>query len=471
MNDNNIKSYHKHYDTLFPTIRIIDVIAVISGSLLPCLFLQNSIIFSIEYKYAILLGSIFSAIIFSYNGLYISWRGRSVFFQIRVVTISWISVIFLLIATSIIFKNSAHYSRLWLVSWVITTWIILVTTRIFVAKILRRMRKHGKNGKNIVLFGAGAVGKMVYRQLKNAPESGYNVVAFFDDSSSLLNTDVDGITIKDGKENLDKFIQNNNILELWLTLPLSASERVKKILFDLRHSTTLIRYVPDIFGFQLLNHSISTVEGIPLLDFNRTPIFGVNRLLKEIEDRALSLIICILISPLMFIIGILIKFESKGPIIFKQIRHGKDGKPIKIYKFRSMKIHQEKNGLVTQAKKSDDRITNVGKFLRRTSLDELPQFINVLQGRMSIVGPRPHAIAHNEQFKDQILLYMQRHKVKPGITGWAQVNGWRGETDTLYKMEKRIEYDIFYIENWSILFDFYIILLTIIKGFIGKNAY
>jgi putative colanic acid biosynthesis UDP-glucose lipid carrier transferase len=198
---------------------------------------------------------------------------------------------------------------------------------------------------------------------------------------------------------------------------------------------------------------------------------GFNRYIKAFEDRVLAFFILILISPLLAVIAIGVKLTSPGPVLFKQLRHGWDGKPIKVYKFRTMVLHAEENGRVTQARKNDDRITPFGAFLRRTSLDELPQFFNVLQGRMSIVGPRPHAIAHNDEYKDQIDEYMLRHKVKPGITGWAQVNGWRGETDTLEKMQKRIEYDLYYIDHWSLWFDIKIIVLTLFKGFVGNNAY
>jgi len=208
-----------------------------------------------------------------------------------------------------------------------------------------------------------------------------------------------------------------------------------------------------------------------LMNLSTTPMEGFNRYLKAFEDRLLALLILILISPLLLIIAIGVKLSSPGPILFKQLRHGWDGKPIKIYKFRTMFEHSEEGGKVTQAGRQDARVTPFGAFLRRTSLDELPQFFNVLQGRMSIVGPRPHALAHNEEYKDQIDAYMLRHKVKPGITGWAQINGWRGETDTLEKMQKRVEYDLYYIDHWSLWFDLKILLLTLFKGFVGKNAY
>ena len=198
---------------------------------------------------------------------------------------------------------------------------------------------------------------------------------------------------------------------------------------------------------------------------------GVNRFIKAAEDRILATLILVAISPLMLFIALGVKLSSPGPVLFKQKRHGWDGKPIKVYKFRTMRVHEEEEGKITQARRSDPRVTPFGAFLRRTSLDELPQFFNVLQGRMSIVGPRPHAVEHNEFYKEQVEAYMQRHRVKPGITGWAQINGWRGETDTLEKMRKRVEYDLYYIENWSLWFDLKIIFLTLFKGFVNKNAY
>ncbi|HIG8681784.1 TPA: undecaprenyl-phosphate glucose phosphotransferase, partial [Klebsiella pneumoniae] len=227
--------------------------------------------------------------------------------------------------------------------------------------------------------------------------------------------------------------------------------------------------IPDVFTFNILQSRTEEVNGIPVVPIFETPLNGINMVLKRLEDIILSVVILTLISPILIIISLCVKLTSPGPIIFKQTRYGMDGKPIKVWKFRTMVVMENDN--VTQATKNDVRVTKVGRFLRRTSLDELPQFFNVLFGGMSIVGPRPHAVIHNEQYRSLIEGYMLRHKVKPGITGWAQINGWRGETDTLEKMEKRVEYDLEYIREWSIWLDIRIIFLTIFKGFIGKAAY
>jgi putative colanic acid biosynthesis UDP-glucose lipid carrier transferase len=306
-------------------------------------------------------------------------------------------------------------------------------------------------------------------RLEEADWVGFKVLSFFDDQSNIAETTINGVAVKETSQ-LITFLSDNDVKELWIALPFKDEERVKKLIYELRHISISIKFIPDIFGFRLLNQDVYEVAGIPVVQLNGTPMQGVNRLVKELEDRFLSLIIILLISPVMLIIAILIKLESKGPILFKQIRNGWDGKEIKVYKFRSMGVDAEKEGF-KQATKNDNRITKLGAFLRKTSLDELPQFFNVLQGRMSIVGPRPHVVSQNEAYKDQVDYYMQRHRVKPGITGWAQINGFRGETDTLEKMSKRVEFDLYYIENWSLWFDIKIIMMTIAKGFINKNAY
>ncbi len=258
---------------------------------------------------------------------------------------------------------------------------------------------------------------------------------------------------------------------MWICVPLEMGSIVRSIFYVLRNHTAEVRLIPDFRDMHLLNHRVSEVAGHYAIDLSVTPMNGMARVIKRLEDIVVGGMISILVLPVCIVIAIAIKINSTGPVLFKQYRTGANGKQFKVYKFRSMKLHQEKNGQVTQATKTDPRITSFGAFLRRTSLDELPQFYNVLQGRMSIVGPRPHALAHNEQYKELVESYMRRHKVKPGITGWAQVNGLRGETDTLEKMEKRVEYDLWYIDNWSVWLDLRIILLTVFKGFINKNAY
>ncbi|MEJ5894823.1 undecaprenyl-phosphate glucose phosphotransferase, partial [Klebsiella pneumoniae] len=247
---------------------------------------------------------------------------------------------------------------------------------------------------------------------------------------------------------------------IYIALSMKDEQIIKDLVSKLTDTTCSVLLIPDVFTFNILQSRTEEINGVPVVPLFDTPLSGINMLFKRLEDIVVSSIILVLISPVLIGIALAVKFSSPGPIIFRQIRYGMDGKPIKVWKFRSMTV-MENDDKVIQATKNDVRVTKVGRFLRSTSLDELPQFFNVLFGQMSVVGPRPHAVSHNEQYRSLIQGYMLRHKVKPGITGLAQINGWRGETDTLEKMEKRIEYDLLYIRGWSIWLDLKIIFLTI----------
>jgi len=238
----------------------------------------------------------------------------------------------------------------------------------------------------------------------------------------------------------------------------------------LRDTTASVYFAPDIFLFDLIQARMDNIGSVPIVAVCETPFYGIAGLIKRLSDIVIALLILIMISPLMLAIAMAVKMESPGPALFKQRRYGLDGKEIIVYKFRSMTVCED-GGVIRQATKNDQRITRLGAFLRKSSLDELPQFINVLQGRMSVVGPRPHAVAHNELYRKLIKGYMVRHKVKPGITGWAQINGLRGETDTLDKMKARIEYDLAYLRNWSLRLDLTIILRTVMVVFRDRHAY
>lgn len=457
--------------------RVVDLASVLIGGILAYIIrfdeFQNGFSIPDNYRLVLILGTLLGAIIFPFFGMYRSWRGRSWLQQLQILSFAWFAVVVALIVIGVAFKANLEYSRQWFFLWAALSLVLILFFRVLLGQALRILRMRGGNQKRIVIIGAGKLGRSVARKIQEASWTGLSVAYFLDDAESLLNTLIDGISVRGNVQQVIELISENSphIDEVWIALPLRAESRVKDVLHSLRHSTITIRFIPDIFSFRLLNHSVTEIAGIPILDLNATPMVGVNRLVKAVEDRILGLLILTLISPLLAIIAAGVKISSPGPIIFKQKRHGWDGKTINVYKFRTMYMHHEHDGKITQACKNDQRITKFGAFLRQTSLDELPQFFNVLQGKMSIVGPRPHAIAHNEEYKDQIDAYMQRHKVKPGITGWAQINGCRGETDTLEKMKKRVEYDHYYIENWSLWFDLKIIVLTMSRGFIHQNAY
>ena len=267
-----------------------------------------------------------------------------------------------------------------------------------------------------------------------------------------------------------EYCTDHSVREVYITLPLGSQPRIVELLEDLQDTTASLFFVPDVFGISIIQGRLQDTNGVPVVGICETPFTGTNELVKRLSDIVLASIILVLISPILLAVAIGVKLSSPGPIIFRQRRNGLDGGEIVVYKFRSM-TSQDNGPVVRQATKGDARITRFGAFIRSTSLDELPQFINVLQGRMSIVGPRPHAVAHNEQYRQLIKAYMVRHKVKPGITGWAQVNGHRGETDTIEKMQARVEYDLEYLRNWSLGLDLQIIVRTIRLVLFDRHAY
>lgn len=312
----------------------------------------------------------------------------------------------------------------------------------------------------------------VARHLITQNESGFKPVGYFSvspEAAERIPLPRLG-TLQTLGENTERRV-GQEIDQLWIVLPLSAEDQLRQVMHELRHSTIDIRMIPDPFDHQLLNSSTENVVGLPVLNLSYSPISGANRFAKDLLDRVMALGILVLILPLMLLIALAIKLESRGPVIFRQLRHGRDGRPFMVYKFRTMRREAANVSAARQATRNDPRITALGRLLRRTSLDELPQFFNVLQGNMSVVGPRPHPVELNELYREQIERYMWRHKVKPGITGWAQINGFRGETDTLDKMRKRIEFDLYYLDHWSLWLDIKIILMTVVRGFTDRNAY
>ncbi|WP_280564940.1 undecaprenyl-phosphate glucose phosphotransferase [Chromohalobacter sp. 48-RD10] len=415
-----------------------------------------------RYVLAVVIIALLVILLNSAAGLYRQWRITPIALMLARLLFAWIFVGF--IATSIIYLSDAslRYSRLWVGGTLLSSFILASLFRIFVQVSLRRARVRGRARRPVFLIGPGQQLLRVAKGMRASPGEGYSIAGY-----ERLYQLPDATTLK----RIVRRISATQAREVWISVPLEMGGAVREIFYALRNHTAEVRFLPDFPDMQLLNHRMSEVAGHLSVDLSVTPMSGMARIIKRLEDLFLGVFITILILPFCFFIFIAIKLTSPGPILFKQYRTGSNGKKFKVYKFRSMHLHKEDEGKVTQASKADPRVTRLGSFLRRTSLDELPQFYNVLQGRMSIVGPRPHALAHNEHYKELVESYMRRHKVKPGITGWAQVNGLRGETDTLEKMEKRVQYDLWYIDNWSLWLDLKIISLTLFKGFFGKNAY
>lgn len=468
MRDKDLLSEHAY--TLSWLVRLIDIVAIIFAGMLAYRYRFGSFAIIDQYRIAIAAGTILLPAIFSFAHIYAFLRGRHIYGYFKDLIQGTALLAGVLACLAFLTDSRITYSKEWFCIWLLLFFCILAISRMTLLSLLIGLRKNGWNKRAICIIGAGELGREIAYRLSQEAWTGFKVVAFFDDNSTLHNTEVLGIPVKKITPSIARFIKRAQIKEVWFALPFQALERVDEIAHHLRHSTAMLRLVPNLLGERLLRHKIMQVVGFPVLNLNLSPIVGMRRFIKEVEDRILAGLILLLISPLFLLIALGTKFSSAGPVFFTQLRYGWDGRVIKIYKFRTMRMHQE-DAMPSQATQHDARVTKWGKFLRKTSLDELPQLFNVLQGRMSLVGPRPHAVAHNEYYKDRIEAYMQRHKVKPGITGWAQVNGWRGETETIEKMAKRIEYDLYYIENWSLLFDLKIIFLTLVKGFVNTNAY
>lgn len=389
---------------------------------------------------------------------YSSWRGQAFTRPLARLIWAWVGALFVLAVIAIGAKLAHYFSRYWMGYTVTVGLLAVVSFRLIVFFILSRLRAKGKNQKNIVAICDAEEKHNIFTLKDSLPAQGYSVrhtVPVSNDAHFLVE--------------LSQTVAKLTPHEVWICLPLSEGDKIKEILHVLRHQTIEIRFIPDMSDLSLLNHRITQIAGMYAIDISCSPMDGSARWVKRTEDLVLGSLFFLMSLPLCLLIYIAIKLTSPGPAVFKQRRTGFNGKTFKVYKFRSMEVHNEESGEVTQATANDPRVTRLGAFLRKTSLDELPQFYNVLQGRMSIVGPRPHALAHNEQYKDLIESYMKRHKVKPGITGWAQVNGLRGETDTIEKMQRRVEFDLWYINNWSLWLDLKIIVLTIFKGFINNK--
>lgn len=382
--------------------------------------------------------------------VYRSWRGAQMPAMLAGVAGRWAGLVGLSLLWLFVFKASQDFSRIWFMLWAAGTMMLLWLERLGIYLFLRALRRRGFNLRHVALVGSGPAAENLKLRLANAGWSGYNIT----------------LTVPAADLIAREKLAEAEVDEVWLALPLSDEMAIKDTLHALRHSTAAIRFAPDMFTLRLINHGVSDVLGVPMFDLSTSLMTGMNQLLKWLEDKLLSSLILLLISPILILLALGVKLTSPGPVFYRQERVGLNSKSFRMLKFRSMPVDTEKSG-VQWGGAATKATTRFGQFIRKTSLDELPQFLNVLKGDMSIVGPRPERPMFVEQFKEEIPDYMKKHMVKAGITGWAQVHGWRGDTD----LKTRIEYDLYYIENWSLWLDLKIILMTIFKGFVNKNAY
>lgn len=451
-------------------IRVADIIGIVLAGLY---FAHNSSLAIVyDNMLVIILSIVLSILIFPLFAVYSSWRVKPLNHTLKGVAAAWVTSFVLLIVLVFILNLDAGWNKRWLLYWFFTVLLYMLIMRICGYYLLGMLREKGRNTRSLVMIGNKELIGKVKAIVRKRRELGFvitkvavldGVYADTDDSSHYPVVSYEEVLEKCNSGSPD---------EVWILLPIEEVVKLKNILKDLSFCTSNIRWIPSLRDHSLMNPYVAEIGDYKIFNLAVSPFSDpVNRMIKRIEDIIIGSVILILISPVMLTLALLVKLTSRGPVFFRQERHGINGKVFEMYKFRSMRLHREEDGKVTQATKNDSRITPIGAFLRKTSLDELPQFINVLKGEMSIVGPRPHAVAHNVYYRECIDSYMKRHQVKPGITGWAQINGWRGETDTLEKMEKRVEYDLYYIDNWSVMFDIQIIVMTVFKGFISKNAY
>ncbi len=423
-------------------------------------------IFNLHYVLMALVALVVFQMIGGITDFYRSWRGVEFSVELILILKNW-SLSFLLTLGFVTLFSDFDLTFRTFIFWYLAVCAGFVVTRSLIRALAGFFRRIGYNKRRVAFAGSLPAGISLLETFRNQPWLGFEVKGIYEDSfSGTYDLELYAGKISD----LINEARKGTIDRIYIAMHMRDEVAIKNMVSQLTDTTCSVLYIPDVFTFNILQSRTEEINGVPVVPLFDSPLNGINMVFKRLEDIIVSSLILILISPILLVIATAVKTTSKGPVIFRQVRYGMDGKPIKVWKFRSMTV-MENDDKVIQATKNDIRVTKVGKFLRSTSLDELPQFFNVLFGQMSVVGPRPHAVSHNEQYRSLIQGYMLRHKVKPGITGLAQINGWRGETDTLEKMEKRIEYDLLYIRGWSIWLDLKIIFLTVFKGFINKSAY
>ncbi|CAD6516048.1 UDP-glucose:undecaprenyl-phosphate glucose-1-phosphate transferase [Paraburkholderia kirstenboschensis] len=459
--------------------RIIDIAMVALGAAIAAAVHSGEVVWlddmqSVSLAFDVLLVVVF----FPALGIYQSWRGKPLYDLLCRVAGGWAMVEVTGVLISFSLHRADSLSRLWLVYWAVATIVLLIVTKVIVYSILRGLRREGFNQRAVAIVGGAPYGRFLIQQMRSRPDAGFSPVVVFDEDATInpyedpdTSDSIEGVPVERDYQRMIELVRQRAIRELWLALPISKEKEIHRFVMDLRNDFVNIRFIPDVRSLTLFNQPMVELLGVPAINLAASPITDLRVLPKRIFDRLFALAALTALAPLMLVIAAMVKLSSPGPVFFRQKRKGIDGNEFEIYKFRSMKVHKEEAGRITQATRRDPRITAVGAFLRRTSLDELPQFINVLRGEMSVVGPRPHALEHDDIYKDLVKGYMHRYRIKPGITGWAQINGYRGETDRIEKMMGRVKLDLYYMQHWTFWLDIKIVVLTLWKGFVGNNAY
>ncbi|MDJ0947521.1 MAG: undecaprenyl-phosphate glucose phosphotransferase [Alphaproteobacteria bacterium] len=452
-------------------LRLGDLMMVVLAALMAHLVRFGDIDLSANYSIVVLLVCLIAAHVFQMFRLYEFGELSRFLFQAPKLFLAWTVVILVLLTIGFLTKTSEDYSRIWVLIFFVFGFVGLALLRFGVKQQIRRWQANGRLLRKVAVLGAGEHGERLVHHLLVRGTGSVQLVGIFDDRRTRVQSNIEGYPVRGDTEDLLALVREKKVDQIIIALPWSAESRIFAVLRRLRTVPIDVRLSPERVAYRFPSHGFSELSGISLLNVFEKPLSPWQVLLKEAEDRVLALLILVFISPLLLTIAILIKLDSPGPVLFRQQRFGFNKEVFTVYKFRTMHHVPHDESAVPQARLNDPRITRLGSFLRRASLDELPQFFNVLQGTMSIVGPRPHAMVHDEEFAALMDEYLARHNVKPGITGWAQINGYRGEIEKDEDVIMRVQHDLYYIENWSLWFDLRIIILTVFKGFVHQKAY
>jgi len=447
--------------------RVLDPVIIMGSLYVSSLAFQQT--FSGYSLVLMILAFFISSAVYQQIDPYRTWRSGRMLAYARDVVFGWCVTIGVLYFLGSASGLKYFYDERVLLAWAIAAPATLVASHILVRRAAGRPDR-GREVRSVVVVGANEVGAKFAGICELHPNLFMRMHGFFDDRATVRHAPGLRHPILGKMSELSQYVRTHHIKLIFISQPISAQPRIRGLIEELQDTTASVYFLPDVYVFDLMQARFDNVGGMPVIAIRETPFMGLNSMIKRASDIVFGSIILVLLAPLMLTIAVAVKCSSPGPVIFRQRRYGLYGEEIMVYKFRSMWTLDD-GARIVQASRNDGRVTPVGRFLRRTSLDELPQFVNVLQGSMSIVGPRPHAVAHNEQYRKLIKGYMLRHKVKPGITGWAQVNGLRGETATLDKMEARIQYDLDYLRNWSVWLDLWIILKTVRVILTRENAF
>jgi putative colanic acid biosysnthesis UDP-glucose lipid carrier transferase len=415
--------------------------------------------FDSEYALLACLGFLVASQAFAQLNLLRLWRQHRLGIDLHKLLVAWMIVVGVLLFLGYATKTSEQFSRRVLLTWIIVSPIAVFTSQLLFRWLILKT-KLGRDTRNVVIVGAGELGHEFAQRIVHQEFAPVQLWGFFDDRDIDRLPSVTHSRLAGTLGEVAAFVREHKVNSIYITLPMATQPRTMKLLDELQDTTASIYFVPDVRRFGMAQTFLDEVGDMPVIAVCETPFQGTNGLIKRIFDFSAALVLLMLLAPLMLTVALGVRLSSPGRVFFKQRRYGLDGDEIMVYKFRTMTVWEDGKS-VLQATRNDSRVTPFGRFLRKTSLDELPQLFNVLQGRMSLVGPRPHAVAHNEMYRKLIKGYMLRHKVKPGITGWAQIHGLRGETETVEKMQARVQYDMHYIRNWSVFMDMMIVLRTV----------